>query len=248
MMVSGASRTLPEGELTNRGENKKKCFTTFILTFVYPAGKQHTTKQQRGITSRVSFLTKPSPDSQTRMSETNRFDELNFNKGVISVLLNTIRGTSTYNFQTWAAFLLSGSFNVFGLWNMDISPERRGFLFMGYLLLTNSAFNLAKAIRDTDESDRLQGLKKKTTTAQQNQSPEVTTVTSQFYGMTWVSMVTSIIAITGGLYQMSLTFEQKSYFSMGTFFLLNSTVNLAKMVRDRHEADKWEQFVAAKKD
>lgn len=52
----------------------------------------------------------------------------------------------------------------------------------------------------------------------------------------WLSFVVSLFAMLGGILFMPADLWTRGYFFMGLLFVVGSTLNLAKTVRDNHEA------------
>jgi len=80
-------------------------------------------------------------------------------KGVIrgsveqnEVLISSIRGTNSWIILTWMAFGLSVGVTGYGIFEMDISNERKGFLAMGLMFALHSTFHMAKNVRDRSEA------------------------------------------------------------------------------------------------
>lgn len=62
--------------------------------------------------------------------------------------------------QVCASFGVAGGVCGLGIYFLDMELERKGFLGMGYLFMTASAFTLAKTVRDRDEADKIEQLAK----------------------------------------------------------------------------------------
>ena len=74
-------------------------------------------------------------------------------------MLHDTRGivgdTSTWLFQSWAAFAISTGAMLYGIWSLNADSWARAFLGLGFLFSVSSCFSLAKAIRDRHESLKL---------------------------------------------------------------------------------------------
>ncbi|MEL6220657.1 MAG: YiaA/YiaB family inner membrane protein [Pseudomonadota bacterium] len=57
-------------------------------------------------------------------------------------------------FFCYASFGIAIGTTAIGIWSMEVSMTMKGFLFMGLLFTTGSAFTLAKTLRDEHEASR----------------------------------------------------------------------------------------------
>ncbi|MEZ4931970.1 MAG: YiaA/YiaB family inner membrane protein [Saprospiraceae bacterium] len=63
--------------------------------------------------------------------------------------------------------------------------------------------------------------------------------TKSFYNMAWIGFVISLVGMVLGLVYLESTFAMKGFLAMSYLFSLTSCFTVAKVVRDRHEADKF---------
>ena len=63
--------------------------------------------------------------------------------------------TNAWVFQVWVSFLVALSLMVLGIYNMSADIWVKGYLVMGLFFTVGSCFNLAKTLRDQQESRRL---------------------------------------------------------------------------------------------
>jgi hypothetical protein len=63
--------------------------------------------------------------------------------------------TPAYRFQCWAAFVLSLGATSVGIWMLPVEAWTRAFLGLGLWFTVSSCMNLAKAVRDGHESQKL---------------------------------------------------------------------------------------------
>ncbi len=63
--------------------------------------------------------------------------------------------TSAWVFQVWVSFIVALSLMVLGIYNMAADIWVKGYLVMGLFFTVGSCFNLAKTLRDQQESRRL---------------------------------------------------------------------------------------------
>lgn len=64
------------------------------------------------------------------------------------------RDTAAWRFQVWASFALAFGTTLLGIAYLPIDPWMKGYVAMGVLFTTGSAFTLAKTIRDEHEAQR----------------------------------------------------------------------------------------------
>ena len=60
-----------------------------------------------------------------------------------------------------------------------------------------------------------------------------------FYTMAWVAFCISFVGVAVGLVYLDATFAMKGFIGMSYLFSVVSCFTLAKVVRDKHEADKF---------
>lgn len=133
-------------------------------------------------------------------------------------LLTVARGTVANRAQVWAAFGLSLLGTLGGLGVLDMAEERRGFLVMGLLFMTASAFHLAKAVRDRDHPEKAPTL--------------------PVMGLCVSSLLVSTAATYAGLYRMPLNTDQIGFVALGAASTLSAAFNVAKLLRDGEELGK----------
>lgn len=60
-----------------------------------------------------------------------------------------------------------------------------------------------------------------------------------FYIMSWISFIVSSVGMLAGLVYLDIDLEVKAFFGMTYLFSVSSCFTLAKVIRDKHEADKF---------
>lgn len=60
-----------------------------------------------------------------------------------------------------------------------------------------------------------------------------------FYTMAWVAFVTSVAGMLAGLVYFEGTFAMKGFLAVSYLFSISACFTLAKVVRDKHEAEKF---------
>jgi len=133
-------------------------------------------------------------------------------------------GTLEYRVLSLLAFLAALGFSLGFIWTswMGLAIERRGFLSVGLIFHANSCFHMAKLVRDRNDPAKLEELSK--------QGPFQVMVIGSF-------LISWLIPLVGACL-MSLGREQLLFQLTGQLMTTNTTLNLAKVVRDRLEIRK----------
>lgn len=63
--------------------------------------------------------------------------------------------------------------------------------------------------------------------------------TKSFYTMAWISFVVSAAGMAAGLFYLGTDIAMKGFLGMSYLFSVASCFTLAKVVRDKHESDKF---------
>lgn len=63
--------------------------------------------------------------------------------------------------------------------------------------------------------------------------------TKSFYSLAWTSFVISFLGMIFGLIYLSADLAMKGFLAMSYLFSITACFTLAKVVRDRHESDKF---------
>ena len=63
--------------------------------------------------------------------------------------------------------------------------------------------------------------------------------TKSFYTMAWIAFVISFFGMGVGLYQLEATLAMKGFLGMSYLFSVTSCFTVAKVVRDKHEEEKF---------
>jgi hypothetical protein len=125
------------------------------------------------------------------------------------------RGTWTYILQIWISFFGSIVFTFAGLAVLEVEMTVKGFLGLGMVFMTYSAFHLAKTMRDMADKAR--------------PPPAATLFLTSF------AVVLSFVATIGGIFVMNLGRDQKSFVSLGAACTLNAAFSMAKLLMDTEE-------------
>ena len=129
------------------------------------------------------------------------------------------RDSRAWQFQVWVSFAIAVFLCAVGLAWLPGEPLEQVFMVMGYVFCLSTAFVLAKFVRDNEGSR--QGAK------------DVPMWKLVVWGGCAVAM-----GLTGwGLLGMAINVTYKAFLGVGWLYLITTAFTLAKMLRDRHEAD-----------
>lgn len=139
-------------------------------------------------------------------------------------------GTLEYRVMVYLSFFAAIGFTLGFTWNgwMDLAIERRGFLSLGLIFHASSCFHMAKLVRDRNDDIKVLELSK--------QVPYQIMVVTSFLLSWGVPLV--------GVCAMGLSREQLLFQLTGQFMTTNTTLNLAKVVRDRLEMTKLRESLS----
>ncbi|MGE4240313.1 YiaA/YiaB family inner membrane protein [Ramlibacter sp.] len=142
------------------------------------------------------------------------------------------RDTKAWQLQVWASFGLAALLCGVGLAYLPGRDLDRAFMVMGYFFCLSAAFVLAKFVRDNDSARR-------------ERRPADTPM---FKLVVWGAFFLAM-ALTGwGLVRMEINETYKAFLSVSWLYLITCTFTLAKMLRDRHEADLADAAADARRD
>eukprot|EP00746_Dinoflagellata_sp_MGD_P074038 gnl/MRDRNA2_/MRDRNA2_29961_c0_seq1.p1 gnl/MRDRNA2_/MRDRNA2_29961_c0~~gnl/MRDRNA2_/MRDRNA2_29961_c0_seq1.p1 ORF type:complete len:366 (+),score=54.62 gnl/MRDRNA2_/MRDRNA2_29961_c0_seq1:86-1183(+) len=136
-------------------------------------------------------------------------------------ILQESAGTLEYRIMVWLSFFAAVGFTLGFTWSswMNFSIERKGFLSVGLIFHASSCFHMAKLVRDRNDEFKAMELSK--------QVP--------YQIMVIVSFLLSWLIPLVGVCMMGLSQEQLLFQLTGQLMTTNTTLNLAKVVRDKHE-------------
>ncbi|MCA0325821.1 MAG: hypothetical protein LCH89_09490 [Proteobacteria bacterium] len=131
------------------------------------------------------------------------------------------RDSKAWQLQVWVSFGIAMSLCAIGLMYLPGEDLDRAFMFMGYLFSLSTAFVLAKFVRDGEAA------------ARQGQASD----TPMFRLVAWGSFALAL-ALTGwGLLRMDVNPTYKVFLGVSWLYLITCAFTLAKLLRDRQEAD-----------
>ena len=131
------------------------------------------------------------------------------------------RDSRAWQMQVWVSFAVSAFLSGVGLAYLPGTDLDRAFMIMGYLFCLTTAFVLAKLVRDNEQSGT-------------DGKPADTPL---FKYLVWLGFFLAM-ALTGwGLLRMQIRDTYKAFLGVSWLYLITCAFTLAKMLRDKHEAD-----------
>ncbi|MCI1189166.1 YiaA/YiaB family protein [Hymenobacter sp. DH14] len=113
---------------------------------------------------------------------------------------------------SWVALLLGVvAFNI-GLWNANtMALNEKGYYFTVLMYGLFAAISVQKSVRD-----RLEGIP----------------VTNLYYGISWVSVLLTVLLLAVGLWNATLTLSEKGFYAMAFVLSLFAAIAVQKNTRD----------------
>jgi len=119
--------------------------------------------------------------------------------------------TAAFIGASWMALLIGVSAFLIGLWNADMELNEKGYYFTVLMFGLFSAISVQKAVRDQAEK---------------------IPVTNIYYGLAWFSTILSIILLTVGLWNATLTRSEKGFYAMSFVLSMFAAIAVQKNTRD----------------
>lgn len=116
---------------------------------------------------------------------------------------------------SWAALLIGIVAFIAGLWNAGMALNEKGYYFTVLLFGLFAAISVQKAVRDG-----MEGIP----------------VTSLYYGLSWFATIASIILLTVGLWNATMTRSEKGFYAMSFLLSLFAAIAVQKNTRDMRAA------------
>jgi len=116
---------------------------------------------------------------------------------------------------SWAALLAGFLAFVIGLWNAGMQLNEKGYYFTVLMYGLFSAVSVQKSVRD-----RLEGIP----------------VTNIYYGLSWVSVLLSVVLLVVGLWNATLVLSEKGFYGMSYALALFAAIAVQKNTRDSQAA------------
>jgi len=125
--------------------------------------------------------------------------------------------TSAFMGASWASLLIGMTSYCIGLWNADMQLNEKGYYFTILLFGLFSVISVQKAVRDKMES---------------------IPITDVYYGISWVTTITSIVLLIIGLWNADLYLSEKGFYGMAFTLSLFAAIAVQKNVRDVQYIDR----------
>ena len=121
------------------------------------------------------------------------------------------RPTGAFIGASWAALLVGAITFLVGLWNGTMQLNEKGYYFTVLMYGLFAAVSLQKSVRD-----KLDGIP----------------VTGIYFGLCWVSVGLSVLLLTVGLWNATLTSSEKGFYAMAFLLSLFGGIAVQKNIRD----------------
>ncbi|MBS0505865.1 MAG: hypothetical protein JSR53_00625 [Proteobacteria bacterium] len=129
------------------------------------------------------------------------------------------RDSRAWQFQVWASFAIAVFLCATGLAWLPGARLELAFMFMGYVFCLSAAFVLAKFVRDNQ------------------QAGGAAADTPLWRLVVWGGFAVAMGLTGWGLWGMQINATYKAFLGVSWLYLITCAFTLAKMLRDRHEAD-----------
>ena len=130
------------------------------------------------------------------------------------------RDSRAWQLQVWVSFGIAAFLCATGLAYLPGQPLEQVFMVMGYVFCLSATFVLAKFIRDRENGRR----------AGAGDTP-------MWRLVVWGGFAIAMGLTGWGLLNMGINVTYKAYLGVSWLYLVTTAFTLAKMLRDRHEAD-----------
>ncbi|WP_370630216.1 YiaA/YiaB family inner membrane protein [Xenophilus sp. Marseille-Q4582] len=129
------------------------------------------------------------------------------------------RDTRAWQLQVWISFGIAVFLCATGLAWLPGERLEQAFMVMGYVFCLSAAFVLAKFVRDQQSTRRSAG------------------DTPMWKLVVWGGFAVAMGLTGWGLLGMAINVTYKAFLGVSWLYLITTAFTLAKMLRDRHEAD-----------
>ncbi|MFN9474189.1 YiaA/YiaB family inner membrane protein [Acidovorax sp.] len=130
------------------------------------------------------------------------------------------RDTKAWQLQVWISFGIAVFLCAVGLAWLPGEQLERAFMVMGYVFCLSAAFVLAKFVRDNESAAR-----------------RGAGDTPMWKLVVWGGFAVAMVLTGWGLFGMEINVTYKAFLGVSWLYLITTAFTLAKMLRDRHEAD-----------
>lgn len=135
------------------------------------------------------------------------------------------RDTRAWQLQVWVSFGIAVFLCAIGLAWLPGERLEQAFMVMGYVFCLTAVFGLSKFIRDNQSTA-------------QNAGESSVGDTPLWKFVVWGGFAVAMGLTGWGLLGMGINATYKSFLGVSWLYLITTAFTLAKMLRDRHEADK----------
>lgn len=119
--------------------------------------------------------------------------------------------TPAFVAASWIAMLAGASAFIIGLWNAGMALNEKGYYFTILMYGLFAAVSLQKSVRDRAEGTPVSGL---------------------YFSLCWISLLLTMLLLTVGLFNATLTLSEKGFYAMSFMLSLFGAVAVQKNVRD----------------
>ena len=112
---------------------------------------------------------------------------------------------------SWSALLIGMTSYCIGLWNAEMELNEKGYYFTILLFGLFSVISVQKAVRDKLENIQ---------------------ITEVYYGISWITTITSIVLLIIGLWNADLLLSEKGFYGMSFLLSLFAAIAVQKNTRD----------------
>jgi uncharacterized membrane protein YiaA len=112
---------------------------------------------------------------------------------------------------SWAALLIGMATYFIGLWNAEMMPNEKGYYFIVLMYGLFAAVSVQKSVRDKAEG---------------------IPVTPVYFGLSWFSVLLTLLLMIVGLFNATLTRSEKGFFAMSFVLSLFAVIAVQKNTRD----------------
>jgi uncharacterized membrane protein YiaA len=112
---------------------------------------------------------------------------------------------------SWVALFAGVLAFIIGLWNADMELNEKGYYFTVLMFGLFAAISLQKAVRD-----QLEGIP----------------VTNIYHGLAWFSTVLTLVLLTVGLWNATMTRSEKGFYAMSFTLSMFAAIAVQKNTRD----------------
>ena len=141
------------------------------------------------------------------------------------------RDTRAWQFQVWVSFGIAVFLCAVGLAWLPGHQLEQAFMVMGYVFCLSAAFVLAKFVRDNEGASR-----------------RGAGDTPMWKLVVWGGFAVAMGLTGWGLLGMDINITYKAFLGVSWLYLITTAFTLAKMLRDRHEADLAEARLQGRRD